>query len=452
MASIRHGLDAVKERLALLVDEPMIHEACERAGHQWRHRRWGPVLTVQALITQVLHGNTAIAHLRHLLDFEFADSAYCSARCRLPLDVLRVLVEAVTAKFDAITEPRTWCGHRVWLLDGSSFSMPDVPALRRRFGQPPSQAPGCGFPVASLMVLCDWGTGLIRQAEALAMTVHDMSQAVAMHSALGIGDVLVGDRGFCSYAHLGLCKQRGIEGVFRMHQRVRVSFRPGRKSRQELPRSKAKGAPNSRWIRKLGPEDQIVEWPKPSQKPPWMTQEQYDQLPETLQLRELRYRVGQRGFRTREVLLLTTLLDAAAYPREALADLYHQRWQIETNIKDLKITMGLHQLKCQSVDGVMKELYAYVVAYNLVRYVILEAAQRQGVHPRRISFVDALRWLIDGAAADEVPELRVNPARSGRWEPRVIKRRSKPYSWMTKPRREQKNRPPANANARKGPK
>lgn len=452
MVSIRHGLDAVKERLALLVDEQMIHEACERAGHQWRQRLWGPVFTVQALITQVLHGNTAIAHLRHLLDFEFADSAYCSARSRLPLDVLRVLVEAVTAKFDAMTEACTWCGHRVWLIDGSSFSMPEVPALRQRFGQPSGQAIGCGFPVASLMVLCDWGTGLIRRAEALALKAHDISQAVAMHAALGMGDVLVGDRGFCSYGHLGLCKQRGIEGVFRMHQRVCVSFRKGRKSRRELPRSKAKGVPNSRWIRSLGPEDQIVEWAKPCHRPAWMTQEQYDQLPETLHLRELRYRVGQRGFRTREVLLLTTLLDASAYSHEALAELYHQRWQIETNIKDLKITMGLDHLKCQSVDGVMKELHAYIVAYNLVRYVILEAAQRQGVHPRRISFVDALRWLVDGAAAEEIPEFRVNPDRTGRWEPRVIKRRPKRYSWMTEPRRTQKKRSPAKANAGKTPK
>ena len=153
-------------------------------------------------------------------------------------------------------------------------------------------------------------------------------------------------------------------------------------------------------------------------------------------MRELRYRIEAPGFRTREVTLVTTLLEATAYPAEALAKLYATRWRVEENLKSLKVTMKMDVLKCTTVEGVHKELMMYAVAYNLVRLTMCEAGDRQGVAADRVSFIDALRWLRGADESEEMPELVVNPARPGRYEPRVRKRRPKQYPVMKRPRAE----------------
>ena len=166
-----------------------------------------------------------------------------------------------------------------------------------------------------------------------------------------------------------------------------------------------------------------------------MTQEKFAALPESLILREIRYHIGRTGFRTKTVTLVTTLLDADLYTVEALADLYGVRWRVEQNLKHLKLTMKLDVLKCKTVDGVLKELAIFAIVYNLVRIVMMEAAARQGVDIERISFIDALRWLCE-MKKDSLPKLVVNPARPGRFEPRVRKRRPKEYPLMKRPRSE----------------
>jgi Transposase DDE domain len=166
-----------------------------------------------------------------------------------------------------------------------------------------------------------------------------------------------------------------------------------------------------------------------------MTQEKFAALPESLIVREIRYRVGRAGFRTETVTLVTTLLDAEIYPVAALAELYGVRWRVEQNLRHLKQTMKMDVLKCTTVDGILKELTVFAIVYNLVRVVMMEAANRQGVDVERISFIDALRWLCEMTTAD-LPELVVNPARPGRYEPRVRKRRPKEYPLMKKPRSE----------------
>jgi hypothetical protein len=167
-----------------------------------------------------------------------------------------------------------------------------------------------------------------------------------------------------------------------------------------------------------------------------MTPEQFASLPEEITVRELRYRVETRGFRTREITLVTTLLDAEVYSAEALADLYYRRWQVETNYKDLKITMEMDVLHCKTVDGVLKELAVFALAYNLVRSVMVEAAQARSVPVIRISVQDTVRWLIGDEAekGGGVIVIKVNRRRSGRVEPRVKKRRPKQYLRMTTPR------------------
>src|SRR5271156_6314299 len=147
--------------------------------------------------------------------------------------------------------------------------------------------------------------------------------------------------------------------------------------------------------------DQVVEYFKPAQRPKWMSEDEYRVLPESIMVRELRYRITAPGFRTREVTLVTTLLDAVAYPADALAELYMTRWRVEENLKSLKVTMKMDVLKCTTVDGVLKELTMYAIAYNLVRVAMCEAGDRQGVMADRISFVDALRWLQGAEEGEE---------------------------------------------------
>jgi hypothetical protein len=263
---------------------------------------------------------------------------------------------------------------------------------------------------------------------------HEMAGVSGVHPALRSGDVLVGDRGFCSFVHIAMLTRDGVQAVFRIHQRQIVDFAANRPHAQAGVKKAAKGLPRSRRLRGLGVLDQVVEWFKPARRPEWMTKAEYETLPETLTVRELRYDVGRPGFRTRRVTLVTTLVDAEAYPLEALAELYGSRWRVELNLRHLKTTMKMDVLKCKTVEGVLKELTVYAIVYNLVRVVMVEAARRQVVDVERISFIDALRWMTEAGPEDELPKLVVNPKRPGRYEPRVRKRRPKPYPLMTKPR------------------
>jgi hypothetical protein len=406
---------------------------CLDLGHAWRDRVLNPVTTVQVFLLQILHGNTACSALSRLAGVAFTGTAYCAARSRLPLALFEALLKRVcNALVPELEATGRWRGHRTWSLDGSSFSMSDTPELQDHFGQPSNQAKGCGFPVAHILALFQAGTGLLLRVVAAPMRTHDMRHAAVMHPEMNEGDILLADRGFASFAHLALLFQRKMHAVFRCHQRQIINFRVGRKhTGQRKPR---KGLPRSRYVRRLGRWDQLVEYVKPTQKPTWMEEARWLTLPETLQVRELRYLTRQRGHRTRVITLVTTLLDAEAYPAAELAKLYLSRWQVEVNFRHLKTTMGMEVLHCQSVDGVLKELYLFAIAYNLVRLVMLEASQRQGVRLDRISFIDALRWLRDAKADTPLTNLVVNPARPNRIEPRVIKRRMKEYPLMKKPR------------------
>ena len=310
--------------------------------------------------------------------------------------------------------------------------MSDTPELQAYFGQPSNQGKGCGFPVAHILALFHAGTGLLLKVVASPMRTHDMRHAATMHPELEEGDILLADRGFASFVHLALLFLRNMHGVFRCHQRQIVEFRVNRKhTGQNKPK---KGMPRSRYVKRLGRHDQLVEYTKPKDQPKWMDEADYARLPETLQVRELRFLTPQKGHRTKVITLVTTLLDPIAYPKAALAELYLSRWQIEVNLAHMKTTMGMAVLHCKTVDGVLKELYMFALTYNLIRLVMLEASHRQKVPLDRISFIDALRWLRDAKADTKLTPLVVNPFRPHRLEPRVIKRRMKEYPLMKKPR------------------
>jgi hypothetical protein len=436
---MHHRIDTILKRLrqdvARRLDPESIRAACREAGHGWRNCTLNPVAIVHWFVIQVLLGNTSLEHVARLGGGLFTGPAYCLARAFLPLAVFQnVLHGLIRALIPEAQVEGLWRGHRTFLVDGSAFSMPDTPELQDRFGQPGAQAPGCGFPVAKILALFHAGTGVLLKVMVMPLRSHEMASVRGIHPALEPDDVLVGDRGFCSFAHLAILAQGGIHAVLRMHQRQIIDFTPNRPHALPGAGKAAKGLPRSRWLRGLGVLDQVVEWFKPEGRPVWMTAQEYEALPETLIVRELRYEVGRPGFRTRTVTLVTTLLDAEVYPLEALAKLYGARWRVELNLRHLKTTMKMDVLKCKTVEGVLKELTVYAIVYNLVRVVMVEAARRQGVDVERISFVDALRWLAQAEPGDGLPELVVNPERSGRYEPRVRKRRPKQYPLMKKPR------------------
>jgi hypothetical protein len=440
---IQSVLEQVKGNVAGALSPQNIEQICRELNYVWRKSPLDPVTTVYAFLRQVLAGNTACDHVPHLTGLDVTGEAYCKARSRLPVELFqRLMVAVADAAVQSDDATARWRGHRLWHIDGSGCSMPDTAELQQAFGQPGQQKPGCGFPVAHLMTLFHASTGFLLRMVTAPLRTHDMAEAERVHEALLPSDVVLADRGFCSYAHLALLSLAGVFAVFRIHQRTIVDFRSGRphvppKDRRKGGR-RATGKPSSRWVKSLGKQDQIVEYFKSLQRPKWMTSEDYARLPDSMLVRELRYRVTQRGFRVREVTLVTTLLDAELYPAAELAKLYQQRWEIETNLRHLKQTLRMDVLRTKTVDGIHKELAMFAIVYNLVRLVMLRSAKRRDLPAARISFIDAQRWLFHAPLGATPRNLVVLPDRPDRFEPRVRKRRPKEYDLMNKPRRELK--------------
>jgi DDE family transposase len=440
VASVTAVLRRFKTEWATQLQPEAIIGACEEAGYtSWRDRVLTPVTTVQLFLLQILHGNTACSHLPHLSGLRFTAAAYCQARARLPVRFFDLLLERFgrAVQRSALDEGR-WHGHRTFLVDGSGCSMPDTSALQDAFGQSTEPRPGCGFPVAHLLGLFHAGTGVLLKLVVAPLLTHDLAQVQQVHPLFAPGDVLVADRGLCSYAHLALLVQASVHAVLRVGARQIVDFTPGRPFvRPSVRRTSAvKGVPRSRWLTALGIHDQLVAWLKPKTCPSWLTRAALAALPETLVLREVRYHIGRPGFRTRQITLVTTLLDAEIYRVADLADLYRQRWQVETSLAHLKTTMRMDVLHCKTVPGVLKELTVFAIVYNLVRMVMWHSARLQHIAVERISFLDALRWLGTPSTGMPLIALIVNPARPYRVEPRVKKRRPKSFPFMIKPRHE----------------
>lgn len=407
MASISDAVRTLKGSLRESLGPREIIAACEAAGHRWRVRKLDPVRTIWLFVLQILHGNTACVHVARLLPgLSVSDAAYCQARSRIPLQVFVRLFERLADALQRGNRPLSFHGRRVLHVDGTSCSMPDVADLDDRFGHPTNQAKGCSFPRMHVMALIEAGTGLLIGLVSNPLRTHDAKAVAGVHGHLRAGDILVGDRAFSGFAHIAVLLRLGVDAVFRQHQRSRSNFRGGRI---------------------LGIGDRIVTIHKRWHVPTWMSKAAYEELPETLQVRVIRYRITAPGYRTHEVRLVTTLLDASRYPVEELARLYRDRWEIEVNFRHIKQTLEMDMLKCRTVEGVLKEMYVFGMTWNLVRAKMIEAAERQGVTPDRISFIDVMRWLASARPGDPMPRFKVNPRRSGRHRPRVVKRRPKHY-------------------------
>src|SRR5213593_3354456 len=329
MASVSRTLERIKQDLRRFLPDASVTDACRGAGHEWRERKLGPVATVHLFVLQVLSFNTAMTHLRHLAGHALSAGAYCRARMRLPLAVLQQLLRDSSSAMREALASRAgagvgrvgaglWHGLRACLVDASSTITPDVPELQKAFGQPKGCKEGCGFPVPKLLGLFDAFTGLVIELLAFPLYTHEQSKVWRLHPLLGAGDLLVGDCGFCSFAHLAMLWGRGVYACFRIHQRQIVDFRPHRRDRGRFPKGRRKGRPTSVFVRRLGKRDHVVRWRKQN-RPKWISDEQWEALPDTLELRELRYAIPRRGQRTRCVTIATTLLDPVLYPGDEVA-------------------------------------------------------------------------------------------------------------------------------------
>lgn len=402
-SSIAAALSRVRRnRLGDLPLDDDFEQLCRAAGHDWRDRLLGPLPTLKLFLLQVAHGNTAINHLRQLSGLAFSAGSYCEARARLPVAALQELLGRLVDSARQAAEPIKQ-GFRVLVVDGSGFSMPDTPQLLGHFGMPPRQKPGVGYPVCTLMALMDLATGLFVQTLALPLFTHDMRGVLGLHPFLQAGDVLVGDRAFCSVTHLALLSLRSMHCVFRLHQRRKVR-RPGQ-----------------------------VRWKRSRHRPRWMEKSAFALLPRWIELRIIRHVVTCKGYRSRVVYLATTL--PASWSDQEVIDLYRRRWEIETCLGYLKTGMKMNVLKCRTVAGVMKELTVYLLVYNLVRLLMLRWAREHDVDVRRVSFIDACRllaaWLSGLPGCDR---LILNPDRTGRSQLRRVRRRPKKYTLLKAPR------------------
>jgi hypothetical protein len=437
MASIASSLQRIKDNPLGVLDREMVEWACRENHYSWRERELDPATTIALFLQQVVHGNTPCSEVRHIAGGSFTPQAYCEARARLPLRVYQALLTEVYYRMvpHLSREQHLWHGHRSFHIDGSTFSMPDTPELQKAFGMPSGPKPGCGFPTAHLLVLFSAATGMLIDTWASPLRTGDLAESPEAHLHLDEGDILIGDDVFSGYPHLAMLQKQKLHGLFPVHHLRIVDFAKGRPHTVE-GKNAVVGMPRSRWIKSLGKEDQLVEYFKPRAGPAWMSGEEYDALPDSITVRELRRTVVRPGLGKITITLVTTLLDPRAYPAADLLDLRLRRWDVETDIRHLKTTMGLDVLRCKTEQGVRKELTVFSLVYNLVRAVMLEAAHRQETPVSRISFADAYKWMRHARPGDSLPPLIVNPRRLNRIEPRCRKRRPKQYDLMNKPREE----------------
>lgn len=444
MAALDRALLCIRQDGSDLLRPQQINQLARHQGHVFRDTPLTPGNTLRLFVQQVAHGNVACSAVQHLAGDSFTDSAWCQARARLPIDVIRhvhqQVIDAAREQLDGAGDvgggtSYRFCGHRVHVVDGTSDSMPDTPPLRSHYGVPSGCREGLGFPTSHLLLTMDHRSGLLIDCVDSPLYTSDLSQTPSAHGCLREGDILLGDDSFAGWAHLALLLRADLHAVVPAHHRRLVDFteaRPHGHPRQGKSGSRT-GKPRSRILRTLGKDDQLVEYFKPLGKPAWMSREQWEQLPESITVREVRRTVKRDGFRPITVTIVTTLLDPERYPGDALVELRLSRWMVETNIRHLKITLGMNVLKCKTLDGVRKERLVFLLVYNMIRVLMLQGAGRQGVNVNRLSFADTLAWLRMGDVSS-MPALKVNPLREPRLEPRALKRQKQTFPYMKLPR------------------
>jgi hypothetical protein len=432
-----------------VLSDGTVTQALKALNVVWLDRVYSPLVTLWVFLGQVLSQDhscrAAVARLiahrvsRGQRPCSAETSAYCQARKRLPEEFFATVARKTGQALDKNSKQHwLWKGRRVLAYDGSTVSMPDTPENQRIYPQPPQQQSGLGFPLARMAAFFSLSCGAVLDLAICSNYGKGHSELGMLHKlwdVLRAGDVMLADRYMCAWHEIYLLKQRGIDSVTRVHHCRRVDFRRGK------------------W---LGNGDHLVEWRRPGRirSIDWPS---LKSLPEQLTIRETRVRIQQPGFRCRSMIVVSTLLDADAVSANDLAELYRARWNAELDLRSLKQTMQMDILRCKTPELVRKEIWTHILAYNLIRTIIAQAANKHRLEPRTISFKGTVQTLeafqpliatqencsllrrqrlydqmLDAVATHRVAD------RPDRFEPRQRKRRQKKYDRMMKPRCELK--------------
>jgi hypothetical protein len=429
---------------AALVDQETISAALGEASSLWKGWIYTPAATVWVFLSQCLSADhscrDAVARLAAWRTAQGRSpcspetGAYCTARDALPESACRELVRRTGRELEEqAPQEWLWRGRRVRVVDGSTITMPDTPENQAGYPQAKSQKPGCGLPIARVLVMFSLAVGTVIEAAIgpyVGKQTGENSLFRTLHHTLSEGDVVLADRYFSGWFDIALLAQRHIDVVVHKHQLRASDFRTGER---------------------LGKDDHLVRIAKP-QRPEWLSAAAYAALPAELELREVRVHVTQRGFRPKTLVIVTSLLDAEAFPAHQIAELYRRRWQAELHLRSLKVVLQMDHLRCKTPHRVRNEFFMHLLAYNLVRRAMAVAAEHVKIPPWQISFKGTLQtlnnflpWLASSMPFDVGCETLLNSIashivgnRPDRYEPRRIKRRPKPHDLLQRPRHEYK--------------
>ena len=427
--------------LTKLLPQEQVEAAITRHQVRFRHRLYTPLVTIWTFLYQVLAPDqscrAAVARLLALLCLageglaSAATGSYCKARQRLSELLVADLARSSGDDLDRQV-PTTGLlnGRPIKLADGTTLSMPDTPANQKAYPQQPGQKEGLGFPILRLVGLISLSCGAVlnvAMAPYSGKRTGETSLLRKLLDYLHAGDILLADAIFSNYWTIALLLAIGVDFVGRHDNKRKIDFRTGQR---------------------LGRYDHIVQWHRP-QRPAWMSKRLYESLPETLTIREMKVEVRQKGFRCRQMLVTTTLLDDKLYSREEIAMAFRSRWHAELDLRSIKQVMQMDVLRCKSPAMVRKEIWMHLLAYNLIRKLMAQTALAAGCCPRDISFKGTLQTLVVFAMAGwSCPERRnqlyvavlravathrVND-RPDRIEPRAVKRRPKKLVYLNEPR------------------
>jgi Transposase DDE domain len=428
---------------ATLLSQDQVEQVLREENVSWSERLYTPLVTLWVFLSQVLEQDHSmrqavarfIAHrLYNGQPSCSADTgAYAKARQRLPERVLTRLTQQTGQLPPDTSDAWMWHGRHVKVVDGSTVSMPDTAANQQAYPQSKTQKAGVGFPILRFVVLFSLAIGTVLEAAIGPYKGKQTGETAlfrTLHANLHEDDILLADRYYCSYFDIALLRERGVDIVMRLHQHRRADFRRGRR---------------------LGQHDHLVTWKKPKQRPPWLDQETYQRLPATLTLRELKVTVTSKIYRSRSIVVATSLLDAERYAKADVAKLYRARWHAELNLRSLKTTLQMDVLRGKKPATVRKELWMHLLVYNLIRQTMVKAAQEHLREPATISFKGTLQTLnafalpLQTSTSENLPALcqalwkalithRVAD-RPDRVEPRARKRRPKPYPLLQETRK-----------------
>ncbi len=415
--------------------------AASEDGPNSRDRIFNLRLTFECFLWQMLKPRTpcrevvravqALFQSRGQGQVDEGTAAYVQARQRLPRERLeKALAHTAHTADRRVGDQGRLNGRPVKVADCSTTQLPDTKKNQKRYPQPSSQKPGCGFPLIKFLVLFNLSSGAILRVTLAHWKNHDLRLLHGLWNALEKGDILLGDRAYGEYLTLAALPARGVDVVARMHGARRVDFRQA--------------------IKRSGRHDGLFRWEKGYQQSEILSSQQWSQVPAQISVRLLRFDAVIRR-RKKRITLVTTLLDPVTYPAHELIGLYARRWHLELALRHLKTTMGMELLRCQTPDMAEKELLAYLVAYNLIRCLMAQAVAQAGVQMDRLSFkgtVDAVRQYTPAihkarskaqrqSLCHELLQTIIRdlvPLRPHRQEPRAVKRRPKAYQLLNKPR------------------